>query len=56
MWKISLRDTYHKVYTNLWLLLLKEGKVLEALVTVEEGRAQALNDLLKVTYAWNNRW
>ena len=51
MWKISLRDTYQMVYTSLWVLLVKEDKVMEAFVTVEEGRAQALNGLLKLTYA-----
>ena len=45
-WKISLRSTYDLSYSKLWGLQLKEGKVVEALSTADQGRAQALNDLL----------
>lgn len=38
-WKISLRDVYQDAYTGLWRLLVKQGKVVEALVAAEEGRA-----------------
>ena len=50
--KISLRDKYHHVYENTWHLLLKENKVEEALYSAEKGRAQALNDLMELNYAF----
>ena len=50
-WKISLRDNFHETYKNLWRLLLKGGEVKEALHAAEQGRAQALNDLLEKHYA-----
>ena len=49
-WKISLRNTYKKAHSKLWRLLLKQGKVVEALLTADQGRAQALNDLLETKY------
>ncbi len=49
-WKISFRDMYQNVYTNLWRLLLKQGKVVKALSAADQGRAQALNDLIKLNY------
>ncbi|XP_078382872.1 uncharacterized protein LOC144665516 [Oculina patagonica] len=49
-WKISLRDLYDEVYTGLVTVLLKQGKVTEALLRAEEGRAQALKDLIKLQY------
>ncbi len=49
-WKISLRNLYQTVYNSLWSLLLKQGKVVEALSAAEQGRAQALSDLLEVNY------
>ena len=45
-WKISFRN----MYTSFWRLLLKQGKVVEALFAAEQARAQALNDLLKLSY------
>ena len=51
-WKISLRDNYQIVYTCLWRLLLKQGKVMEALLAAEQGRAQALKDLMEFNYAF----
>ena len=51
-WKISLRDNYQIVYTCLWRLLLKQGKVIEALFAAEQGRAQALKDLMEFNYAF----
>ena len=35
---------------RLWELQFKEGKVIEALLTADQGRAQALNDLLELKY------
>ena len=49
-WKISLRHMYQQVYTRLWLLLLTQNKVREALFAAEQGRAQALKDLMEINY------
>ena len=45
--KISLRDKASHAYTGYCRVLLKRGKVDEALFAAEEGRAQALADLMK---------
>ena len=49
-WKISLKSTYDHINLRLWVLQFKEGKVIEALLTADQGRAQALNDLLEFKY------
>ena len=49
-WKISLKNTYDHINLRLWELQFKEGKVTEALLTADQGRAQALNDLLELKY------
>ena len=49
-WKMSYRDTYGAVYSNLWGLYLKLGQDVEALLVAEQGRAQALNDLVNSKY------
>ena len=49
-WKISLRDQYQTAYTALWRLLLAEGKIIEALISAERGRAQGLKDLMALNY------
>ncbi|XP_068727678.1 tetratricopeptide repeat protein 28-like [Montipora capricornis] len=49
-WKISFRDTNQFAYTALWRALLKNGEVDEALFAAEQGRAQALTDILKVQF------
>ena len=46
-WKISFRNSWHVAYTALWLTLVKLEKTDEALCVVEQGRAQALEDLIK---------
>ena len=51
-WKISLRSTYDRSYSELWELQFMEGKVVEALLTADHGRAQALNDLLEFKYGF----
>ena len=51
-WKISLRSTYNHINLRLWGLQFKEGKVIEALLTADHGRAQALNDLLEFRYGF----
>ena len=50
-WKISFRDVHQTAYTALWRTLLKDGKPYEALCAAEQGRAQALMDMLKRQYA-----
>ena len=50
-WKISFRDTKGVAYTALWIALLKNGEVDEALYAAEQGRAQALADILKMQYS-----
>ena len=52
-WKISLRHMYQTSYTNLWRLLLRQGKTVEALFAAEQGRAQALNDLIELKYGFS---
>ncbi|XP_068718941.1 tetratricopeptide repeat protein 28-like [Montipora capricornis] len=49
-WKISFRDKNGFAYTALWTTLLKNGEVDEALYAAEQGRAQALADILKMQY------
>ena len=49
-WKISLKNTYDDINLRLWELQLNLGEVIEALITAEQGRAQALNDLLEFKY------
>ena len=53
-WKVSLRNLYQDAYAKLWKLLLKQGKFVEALLSAEQGRAQALNDLMEFKYASKN--
>ena len=48
--KVSFRDMHKAVYANLWRLLLKQGKIVEALSYAEKGRAQALKDLMEQSY------
>ncbi|CAH3142350.1 unnamed protein product, partial [Porites evermanni] len=49
-WKITLKSTYDYINLRLWELQFKEGKVIEALLTADQGRARALNDLLEFNY------
>ena len=51
-WKIDFRDLYQVVYTARWKTLLKNGETEEALYAAEQGRAQALMDILKNQYAF----
>ena len=46
-WKISFRNNYHAAYTALWKTLVRLERTDEALCVVEQGRAQALEDLIK---------
>ena len=49
-WKIYFRNSSRNVYTTLWTFLLRLQKSDEALCVVEQGRAQALEDLIKLQY------
>ena len=49
-WKITLKSSYDHINLRLWELQFKEGKVIEALLTADQGRARALNDLLEFKY------
>ena len=49
-WKIGLRHRFQTVYTKLWAVLLKLGKIPEALLSAERGRSQALKDLIEFNY------
>ena len=51
-WKISLGSTYYHINLRLWGLQLKQCKVVEALLTADHGRAQALRDLLEFKYGF----
>ena len=49
-WKISFRDQYRDYTPALCSLQLRRGNTIEALLTAERGRAQALVDALKLKY------
>ena len=49
-WKINFRKFYYDAYTALWRTLLKLQKTNEALLVAEQGRAEALVDLMKSRY------
>ena len=49
-WKIRYRNLNDLAYKRLWRLILKQGDVVEALFAVEQGRAQALKDLMILNY------
>ena len=54
-WNISFRDLHQNAYTALWRTLLKNGKPYEALCAAEQGRAQALMDMLKRQYVVDSK-
>ena len=49
-WKINFRELHDSTYAALWMSLLKIGKVDEALLAAEQGRAQTLSDNLLIQY------
>ncbi|XP_067024403.1 tetratricopeptide repeat protein 28-like [Acropora muricata] len=49
-WKINLRHLHQSPYTRLWFVLIKLGKIDEALSAAEQGRTQALKDLMEYNY------
>ena len=48
--KITFRNACHYAYTALWRTLVSLQKIEEALYVAEQGRAQALSDLMKLQY------
>ena len=48
--KVTFDNAYHLVYDSLWITLLKLSKIDEALCIADQGRAQALLDLIKLRY------
>ena len=49
-WKVNFRNQYEKAYTGLWRVLVEQGKIDEALLAAEKGRAQALTDLMESSF------
>ena len=49
-WKIGLRDVHKMVYAGLWRVLINQEKIREGLIAAEQGRAQALKDLMESNY------
>ena len=49
-WKMSVRNVYQTEYASVWRLLLRQGKVIEALLSADKGRAQSLRDQLEWKY------
>ncbi|XP_066022638.1 tetratricopeptide repeat protein 28-like [Pocillopora verrucosa] len=49
-WKISFRNQHQSAYESLWCVIIKQGKNIKALLAAEEGRAQALRDLMDAKY------
>ena len=50
VWKVNFRDDHQGAYTALWTNLVKLSKTDEALSAAEQGRGQALTDLMEVRY------
>ena len=49
-WKVNFRNQYQIAYTGLFRVLVEQGKIYEALFAAEEGRAQALTDLMESSF------
>ncbi|XP_044169000.1 tetratricopeptide repeat protein 28-like [Acropora millepora] len=47
---MKFREQYEMTYNSLWRSLLRIGKINEALVAADQGRAQTLNDNLLIQY------
>ena len=50
IWKMKFRELHEITYTFLWISLLRIGKINEALVAADQGRAQTLYDNLLTQY------
>ena len=49
-WKVNFRNQFQIAYAGLWRVLVKQGKIVEALFAAEDGRAQALTDLMESSF------
>ena len=49
-WKVNFRNEFQIAYTGLWRVLVKQGKIVEALFAAEKGRAQALTELMESSF------
>ena len=49
-WKINFQENCQCAYIGSWRVLVKQGKWIDGLLTAEEGRAQALMDLMTSQY------
>ncbi|XP_074608622.1 tetratricopeptide repeat protein 28-like [Acropora palmata] len=49
-WKINFRELHDNSYYAIWRLLLRIGKIDEALFAADQGRAQTLSDNLGIQY------
>ena len=49
-WKMKFRELHEQTYASLWRSLLRIGKINEALVAADQGRAQTLYDNLLIQY------
>ena len=52
-WKINFRKQHEAAYFALWVSLLRNQKIDEALFAAEQGRAQTLSDNLLIQYKLN---
>ena len=52
VWKINFRHMHQGVYTALWRTLVSLAKTDDALCAAEQGRAQALMDLMQLQYGF----
>ena len=50
VWKVNFRNIHQHAYTALWRTLVRLSKTDEALCAAEQGRAQALMDLMELRY------
>ena len=50
VWKITFRNACKHAYTALWRTLVSVQRTDEALCVAEQGREQALMDLMKMQY------
>ncbi|XP_066017202.1 tetratricopeptide repeat protein 28-like [Pocillopora verrucosa] len=51
-WKISYRNVHKTAYNGVWRVLLLKGEHVKALLAAEEGRAQALRDIVDLKYSF----
>ena len=54
-WKMYFRDQHKDAYIALWETLVKLQRTDEALCEAEKGRAQDLNDLLKLRFGYTDK-